>query len=77
MDKSLEVRTMVEEIEESHVSKIWILLPLFLGFIGGILGYLLIKDDDKELAKNLFIFGCFWTFVLVVAWIIIFQRVLH
>jgi hypothetical protein len=38
-------------------SRIWYLFPIIFGFFGGLLGYLLIKDDDKIMAKNLFIVG--------------------
>ena len=38
-------------------SKIWYLLPIFLGPIGGIIGYFLVKDRDKKFAERLLIVG--------------------
>jgi len=29
----------------------WILLPIFLGIFGGIIGYFILKNDDYRLAK--------------------------
>jgi len=29
----------------------WILLPIFLGIFGGIIGYFILKNDDHKLAK--------------------------
>ena len=51
----------------------WYLIPLVLGIIGGIIGYIVIKDDDKGMANNLLILGIVMTFVIpivffVVAW---------
>ena len=38
-------------------SKAWYLVPLFFGILGGIVGYLAVKDDDKKMAKKLLIAG--------------------
>ena len=51
----------------------WYLVPFFLGIIGGIIGYIVIKDDDKSMATNLLILGILMTFVIpiiifLVAW---------
>lgn len=29
----------------------WVLLPIFLGIFGGIIGYFILKNDDIKLAK--------------------------
>ncbi len=42
----------------------WYLVPLVLGIIGGIIGYIVIKDDDKKMATNLLIIGIIMTFVI-------------
>jgi len=53
-------------------SKLWYLLPIFLTWIGGIIGYLVIKDRDKEFAKRLLIVGLVLTIVFIVIGVIIF-----
>ena len=29
----------------------WVLLPIFLGIFGGVIGYFILKNDDNKLAK--------------------------
>jgi len=29
----------------------WVLLPIFFGIFGGIIGYFILKNDDHQLAK--------------------------
>ncbi len=29
----------------------WVLLPIFLGIFGGIIGYFILKNDDHKLSK--------------------------
>ena len=41
-------------------SRWWYLVPIFLQIIGGIIAYLILKDDDRKLAKN-----CFWLGILL------------
>ena len=36
---------------ERNRSLWWILLPIFLGIFGGIIGYFILKNDDNRLAK--------------------------
>ena len=38
-------------------------MPLFLGIIGGILGYVVVKDDDRKMANKLLILGIAIMFV--------------
>ena len=35
----------------------WYLLPIFVGMIGGIIGYLIIRKDDPRKAKNCIYIG--------------------
>ena len=44
---------------------LWYLVPLFFGILGGIVAYIGVKDDDKEMANNLLIFGIVWTIILI------------
>jgi hypothetical protein len=36
---------------------LWYALPIFLGILGGIIGYVAVKDEDEELAIRLLIVG--------------------
>lgn len=46
-------------------SKAWYLVPLLFGLLGGIVGYLAVKDDDKKMAKSLLIAGIIISFIPV------------
>jgi len=39
----------------------WWLFPIFLGWLGGLLGYLSVKESDHSKAKKLLIFGIVWS----------------
>jgi hypothetical protein len=41
----------------TKTSKVWYLLPLLFGLLGGIIGWYLIKKQDKGKAKLLIIIG--------------------
>ena len=50
-------------------SDAWYLVAFLLGLIGGLLGYLVVKDDDKEMADNLLALGVIMTIIyLIVVW---------
>jgi hypothetical protein len=36
---------------------LWYLVPIVFSIIGGVIGYFILKDDDKELANQLLIIG--------------------
>jgi len=38
-------------------SKAWYLLPIFMGIIGGLIAYFVVKRDDPKLGKNCLIVG--------------------
>jgi len=42
---------------EKPRSNAWYLLPIFVGMIGGIIGYLIIRKDDPRRAKNCIYIG--------------------
>jgi amino acid transporter len=42
-------------------SKAWFLLPIFLAFIGGLIMFFILKDEDRKMAKNGFLLGVFMT----------------
>jgi uncharacterized membrane protein YeaQ/YmgE (transglycosylase-associated protein family) len=48
------------------VSATWWLLPFFLGWIGGLIGYLVLQDKNRGTATNILIFGIIWSFVGII-----------
>jgi hypothetical protein len=47
-----------------RVSSLWWLLPLPLGFIGGILAWILLRNRNKKTASALLIFGFLWSLLV-------------
>ena len=76
-----EARKLHEEVEKpfkptvpkiSKPSGLWYLVPFFFGIIGGIVAYVGVKDEDREMAESLLIFGIGWSIILfILAYIII------
>jgi uncharacterized membrane protein len=55
---------MKEELEtKKKPSKLWYLLPIFFGILGGIAGYLATRGEDRKFAKKLIIIGIIMTIV--------------
>ncbi len=54
-------------------SKLWYLIAILLGFIGGILAYVILKDKDPKMAKNALILGIVVTVVIVVLQMVAFS----
>ena len=42
---------------EKRRSNFWFLLPIFLGLIGGIIAYFVLRQDDAKKAKNCLYLG--------------------
>ncbi|RMF31786.1 MAG: hypothetical protein D6752_01455 [Candidatus Nitrosothermus koennekii] len=42
---------------ERKRSVLWYLLPIFLGIIGGVIGYFAVRHDDPTMAKRMLIIG--------------------
>lgn len=42
-------------------SKSWYVLPIFLGLIGGLIAYVVIRHDDPRKAKN-----CLWIGLIII-----------
>lgn len=38
-------------------SALWYLLPIFLGIVGGVIGYFAVRNDDPVMAKRILILG--------------------
>jgi hypothetical protein len=50
-------------------SNAWYFAPIFLGLLGGLIGYIAVKDDDREMAKNLLYLGIGMTFInIIILW---------
>jgi len=49
-------------------SPFWYLLPIFLGFLGGIISYLILKNTDQQRAKRCIIIGIIFSIPLA-SWI--------
>lgn len=58
-------------VDEPSVA--WYLAPLLFGIVGGLIGYILIEDRDKDMATKLLLFGLIWNiflFIIGYIWII-------
>ncbi len=42
---------------EKRRSNMWFLLPIFVGLIGGVIAYLILRKDDPAKAKNCLYLG--------------------
>jgi hypothetical protein len=60
----------VPRIDEKPTA-LWYLAPFFFGLIGGLVGYIGTKDQDKDMAGNLLFFGFVWSIFLGVCYAII------
>ena len=61
--------TGVETSEDASLERptaLWYLVPFFFGLIGGLIGYVGVKDEDKGMADSLLVFGLVWTFILAI-----------
>jgi signal peptidase I len=52
-------------------SDVWYLLPIIIGIIGGLIFYLVIKDDDKEKAIKGLIIGIIMSVVSIILYVIL------
>lgn len=53
-------------------SKAWYLAPLLLSILGGLIGYVAVKDEDRGMADNLLLLGILIFFLnLVALWILL------
>jgi uncharacterized membrane-anchored protein len=55
----------MSEQQKNRGSRMWYLLPIFFGFVGGMAMFFILKDEDRQLAKNGVKVGAILTIVLV------------
>jgi predicted nucleic acid-binding Zn ribbon protein len=46
---------------DENVSSLWYLVPLFFGFVGGIIAWAVNKDRNAPKARNMLVFSIIWT----------------
>ena len=56
-------------------SGLWYLLPLFFGLLGGVLGYVVVKDRDKGMAMGLLALGLIVSIIVTAVGLIFFLSV--
>jgi len=71
----------VESLEETSTGRptlFWYLVPFFFGILGGIIGYVGTKDEDKDMAGGLLLFGTIWSIILyIIYWIALSSLIFH
>jgi RsiW-degrading membrane proteinase PrsW (M82 family) len=53
-------------VERKNPSKAWYLLPIFFGILGGLVMYFIVRDDNKQMAKNGLILSVILTMVGII-----------
>ncbi len=53
------------------ISNAWYIIPIFMGWLGGLLMYLVIRDDDRDKAKRGLIVGIIITLAAYVPAIVL------
>ena len=72
MEEETKTVTMKKSISTKKPSKLWYLLPIFLTWLGGIIGYILVKNRDQKFARRLLIVGLILTAVFIAIGVILF-----
>ena len=61
-----------EEVTSGRPTLLWYLVPFLFGILGGIVGYVGTKDEDKDMANGLLLFGAIWSIILYIFyWILL------
>jgi len=55
---------LFEEVKRAKPSALWFLVPLFFGIIGGLIAYVAVKDEDREMAKTLLHASIIWSVIV-------------
>jgi len=54
-----------EKTEGTRVSILWYFLPILFGFLGGLIGWALLRDKNREKAVHLLIIGIILTGIVI------------
>jgi uncharacterized membrane protein YvbJ len=68
------VESIVKTQKQKEESWAWVLFPLFLGFLGGLIVYFGIKHDHPKQANQYMVLGLIVTVVGIVLWTIYFAN---
>ncbi|MDH3611556.1 MAG: hypothetical protein OEM79_07335 [Nitrosopumilus sp.] len=60
---------------EKPRSNFWFLLPIFLGLIGGIIAYFVLRQDDPKKAKNCLYLGIVLAIIGVIINILVLSQI--
>ena len=70
----------MSEQQKKRGSRIWYLLPIFFGLVGGMALFFVLKDEDRQLAKNGVKLGAILTIVpiliVVSLWSVLFASLI-
>jgi len=62
----------LEEASSVRPTLLWYLVPFLFGILGGLVGYVGTKDEDKDMANGLLLFGAVWSIILYIFyWIVL------
>lgn len=68
----------MSETEKKSVSKIWYLLPIFMGIIGGVIMFVTLRKEDMEEAKTGLVLGIIVTgFSALIGYMLIYVSMLR
>jgi hypothetical protein len=57
---------------KSRPTRLWYLFPFFFALLGGVIAYFAIRNDDREMAEGMLIFGTLmFLFDVALTWIMI------
>ena len=56
---------------QTKPTKAWYLVPFFFNLIGGIIGYFAVKNEDRQMANRLLIFGLVMFVLVIVAYFVL------
>ena len=54
------ISSSVVDYQRRKRSRWWFLLPILFDIVGGVIAYFILKEDDKQLAKN-----CLWLGIIL------------